>query len=336
MDREVQVWREGRAGRIRLNRPKAFNALNLDMVKTIRAALEDFGADPAVHVILVDTLERWFCSGGDVRMLHAGAIAGDASIAESFFGQEYAMNQAIADLRKPYIAIINGLCMGGGVGISVHGSHRIATENALLAMPETGIALFPDVGASYALPRMPGALGMYLGLTGARVHGADAVHAGFATHFVPSGRIPEMCAAIVRDGAAAVAEYAAPLPPFTLAAERELIDRAFGQDSVRAIVAVLEADGGAFAQTALAQLRAHSPSSIHWSFEIIRRGAARDLPGCLAAEYHLVCQVAMSPEFIEGVRALLVDKDKAPKWQPPLIENVDPARIAALFASAPG
>ncbi|GLR66268.1 3-hydroxyisobutyryl-CoA hydrolase [Acidocella aquatica] len=305
------------------------------MVKTIRAAVDEFGADPAVHVILVDTLERWFCSGGDVRMLHAGAVAGDASIAESFFGLEYAMNQAIADLRKPYVAIINGLCMGGGVGISVHGSHRIATENALLAMPETGIALFPDVGASYALPRMPGALGMYLGLTGARVTGADAVHTGFATHFVPSGQIAALSAAIVRDGVTAIAEYAAPLPPFTLAAERELIDRAFGQDSVNGIIATLEADGGSFAKAALAQLRQHSPSSVHWSFEIIRRGAARDLAGCLAAEYDLVCQIAMSAEFIEGVRALLVDKDKSPKWQPPRLEDVNPATIAALFAPRP-
>ncbi len=335
MDREVQVWREGRAGRIRLNRPKAFNALNLDMVKAIRAAVDEFGADPGVHVILVDTLERWFCSGGDVRMLHAGAVAGDASIAETFFGIEYAMNQAIADLRKPYAAIINGLCMGGGVGISVHGSHRIATEQALVAMPETGIGLFPDVGASYVLPRMPGALGMYLGLTGARVTGADAVHTGFATHFVPSERIAAMGEAIVRDGVAAVAEFAAPLPAFSLAGERALIDRAFSQNSVEGIIATLEADGGSFAMATLGQLRQHSPSSVHWSFEIIRRGAGLDLAGCLAMEFDLACKLAMGPEFIEGVRALLVDKDKAPKWLPPRLEEVDPARIAALFAPRP-
>ena len=335
MDREVQVWREGRAGRIRLNRPKSFNALNLDMVKTIRAAVDEFGADPTVHVILLDTLERWFCAGGDVRILQAGAVAGDSSIAETFFGIEYAMNQAIAELRKPYIAIIDGLCMGGGVGISVHGSHRIATERALFAMPETGIALFPDVGASYVLPRMPGSLGMYLGLTGARVTGADAVHTGFATHFVPSERIPALSAAIVRDGVTAIAEFAAPLPPFTLANERELIDWAFGQDTVTGIVSPLEDDGSDFAKATLAQLRGHSPSSVHWSFEIIRRGAAQDLADCLASEFALVCQIAMSGEFIEGVRALLIDKDKAPKWQPPLLEEVDPAKIAALFEPKP-
>src|SRR5580698_9393376 len=211
MDQAVQIWREGRAGRIRLNRPKALNALDQEMVNLIQGALKTFGADPAVHLVLIDAPERGFCAGGDVRSLRAGVMAGDVENVAGFFASEYAMNQAIADLRKPYVALVNGVCMGGGIGVSVHGSHRIATERAVFAMPETAIALFPDVGTSYVLPRLPGALGMYVGLTGARMSGADAVHAGLATHFVPSDRLGALGAAIVKDGVAVIAEYAAPL-----------------------------------------------------------------------------------------------------------------------------
>lgn len=335
MDQAVQVWREGRAGRIRLNRPKALNALDLEMVAAFHAGVDEFAADPAVHFVLVDAPERGFCAGGDVRSLRAGALAGDSSGIEVFFGAEYALNQAVADLRKPYVALVDGVCMGGGIGISVHGSHRIATERAMFAMPETAIALFPDVGTSYLLPRLPGSLGMYMGLTGARMTGADAVHAGLATHFVPSERLGALAEAVLRDGVAVIAEFAAPLPGFTLAGARGVIDHAFSAGSVAEILRRLEEDGGEFARATLAQLRAHSPSSVHWSFEIIRRGAARNLPQCLAAEYALVRQVAMHPEFLEGVRAMLVDKDRSPNWQPARLEAVDPAAISALFARMP-
>jgi len=335
MDQPVQIWRAGRAGRIRLNRPKALNALDLDMVHLIHGAISEFGADPTVHVILVDAPERGFCAGGDVRALREGALKGDPAFAEAFFSAEYAMNQAIADLRKPYIALIDGVCMGGGIGISVHGSHRVATEKAMFAMPETAIALFPDVGTSYALPRLPGSLGMYIGLSGARMAGADAVHAGFATHFVPSAQLPELTAAIEQDGAAVIAEYAAPLPAFTLKAQRPVIDECFSAESVTEIFNRLEADGGEFALATLKTMRTHSPSSLSWSFRIIAEGATRTLPQALAAELVLVRRVAMHPEFIEGVRAVLVDKDKAPKWQPPTVEEVEESEISALFAGMP-
>ena len=332
MDPSVQIWREGRAGRIRLNRPKALNALDLEMVRLIREALEGFGADPLVQVIMLDAPERGFCAGGDIRMLRAAALAGDEAAATGFFTQEYAMNLAIAELRKPYVALIDGVCMGGGIGVSVHGSHRIASEKAIFAMPETAIALFPDVGASYVLPRLPGELGLYMGLTGARMVGADAVHAGLATHFVPSAKFEALAAAIMQDGVAVISEYAEPLPAFSLAAQRRVINEAFSAESVREILLRLEADGGAFALATLDQLRAHSPSSVHWSFEILRQGAARNLKQCLAAELALVRQVVMGAEFLEGVRAMVVDKDKSPKWRPASIEEVEQDAISALFA----
>jgi enoyl-CoA hydratase len=332
MDQVVNAWRDGRVGRIQLNRPKALNALDLTMINLVHIAMDDFAADPAVHAVVVAAAgARAFCAGGDVRVVRAQGIAGETGPILDFFAAEYAMNQAIADYPKPFVALIDGLCLGGGIGISVHGSHRVATEHAAFAMPETAIALFPDIGATYFLPRLPGQLGMYQALTGARFAGADAVHAGLATHFVPRARLGELSAAIARDGVGVVAAFAEPLPAFSLAPHVALIDHAFGADSVLGILARLEADGGAFAQATLSTLRGHSPSSICWSFEIVRAGAARRLDECLAAELALVQKITLHPEFHEGVRAVLVDKDRSPKWHPARIEDVDPAAIAALF-----
>jgi enoyl-CoA hydratase len=333
MDQVVNAWRDGRVGRIQLNRPKALNALDLTMVNLVHIAMDDFAADPAVHAVVVEAAgERAFCAGGDVRAIRAQGMAGDTGPIREFFVAEYGMNQAIADYPKPFVALIDGLCLGGGIGISVHGSHRIATEHAAFAMPETAIALFPDIGASYFLPRLPGHLGMYQALTGARFAGADAVHAGLATHFVPRARLAELSAALAKDGVGVIPAFVAPLQAFSLAADRGLIDHAFGADSVAGILARLEADGGAFAQATLKTLREHSPSSIHWSFKIVRDGAGRTLAECLAAELALVQKVTLHPEFHEGVRAVVVDKDRAPKWHPARLEEVDPDEIAALFA----
>jgi enoyl-CoA hydratase/carnithine racemase len=332
MDEVVKIWVEGRAGRIRLNRPKALHALDLEMVRLISAGIARHEADRAVQLILVDAPERGFCAGGDVRGLRAAGMAGEAHTIEGFFAAEYGMNQAIADCSKPFVSLIDGVCMGGGIGLSAHGSHRVASERALFAMPETAIALFPDVGTSYLLPRLPGFLGMYYGLTGARAAGADAVHAGFATHYVEAARFGELEAAIVADGVAVIPAFCGPLPGFSLAAERALIDRVFSASTVLEILTRLRAEPGAFAENTLAQLRAHSPSSIFWSFEILRRGAASTLPEALAAELALVRRVALHPEFHEGVRAVLVDKDRAPKWQPDALEAVDEAAIAGFFA----
>jgi len=334
MDQVVQAWRDRRAGRIRLNRPKALNALDLQMVQLIHDALDDFRDDPAVHAVVIEAEgERAFCAGGDVRAIRDHGLAGEAEPIREFFAAEYALNQAIAAYPKPYVALIDGICMGGGIGVSVHGSHRIATERGAFAMPETAIALFPDIGCTYVLPRLPGAIGMYLALTGARLTGADAVHAGFATHYVSSAKLSALSEAIAQDGVSVIAEFAEPLPAFTLAACRPIIDTAFSAASVSGIVEALEADGGEFAQGTLKTLRAVSPSSVYWSFEIIRAGATRNLQQCLAAELALVQKVTMHPEFHEGVRAVLIDKDRNPKWQPASLETVDPAAIGAMFAA---
>jgi enoyl-CoA hydratase len=333
MDEVVNVWRDQRVGRIQLNRPKALNALDLTMVQMIHAALDDFRDDNAVHAAVIEAAGgRAFCAGGDVRAIRDNGMEGRPEANREFFAAEYAMNQAIADFPKPYVALIDGLCLGGGIGASVHGSHRIATEKTGFAMPETAIALFPDVGATYVLPRMPGAVGMYLALTGTRVSGADAVHAGFATHFVPSARLAELSASIARDGVAVIAGFAEVLPEFSLAKHRAVIDAAFSADSVAGILAVLEEDGGEFALATLATLRAVSPSSLHWSFKIVRDGAGRNLTECLAGELALVAKITSHPEFFEGVRAVVVDKDRAPKWQPAASEDVDPEAINSLFA----
>jgi enoyl-CoA hydratase/carnithine racemase len=230
------------------------------------------------------------------------------------------------------VALIDGVCMGGGIGVSVHGDLRVTTEDGLFAMPETAIALFPDVGATFMLPRLPGALGMYLGLTGARLKGADAVHAGIATHFVPKARMAGLKDAIAADGVAAVAAMAGTLPPFSLAPHRAAIDRCFGQASVAGIIAALEAEGTEWAHETLHTLREVSPSSVLWTFAAIRRGATLDLRSALAAELRLTRHVAFHPDFAEGVRAMLVDKDRSPKWSAARIEDVDQAAIAAILA----
>jgi enoyl-CoA hydratase len=332
MDEVVNTWRDGKVGRIQLNRPKALNALDLTMVQLIHIALDDFAADPTVHAVVIEAAgERAFCAGGDVRAIRAQGMAGDTATISAFFEAEYAMNQAIADFPKPYVALIDGIALGGGIGVSVHGSHRIATEHAAFAMPETAIALFPDIGATFLLPRLPGALGMYLALTGKRVTGADAVHAGLATHYVPRAKLGALSADIAADGLAVIAGFAEPLPAFSLTEHRPAIDEAFSQNSVPEIVAALDAQNTDFSRTTLAALRAVSPSALFWSFKIVRDGANRTLPQCLAAELALVRKITLHPEFFEGVRAVVVDKDRAPKWRPASIEEVDPAAIAALF-----
>lgn len=331
MDDSVITGRAGRIGRITLNRPRALNALDLPMIRAIAAALDGWRGEPGVHAVVIDAVPgRGFCAGGDIRALYEAARRGDAGTIETFFSEEYALNAAIAEYRVPVIALIDGVCMGGGVGISVHGTARVATENALIAMPETGIALFPDVGASYVLPRLPGELGMYLGLTGARLAGADAVHAGFATHHVLSAELPALLAALAEDGPAVLARFAAPLPAFSLAAVRPAIDRCFSAATVGEILERLEQEGE-FGAGTLAALRAASPSAVMWTFGLLRRGAARDLRACLAAELRLTRAVTRTPDFLEGVRAMVIDKDRAPRWSPAGLEDVNIAGIAAML-----
>jgi enoyl-CoA hydratase/carnithine racemase len=323
-DAPIKTRIDQRVGHILLDRPKALNALDLPMIRQITAALQEFAGDPAIHTVVVQGEGRAFCAGGDIRAIRDAAVAGDTATIHTFFAEEYALNRLIAEYSTPYVALIDGICMGGGIGISVHGRIRVATEAALFAMPETGIGLFPDVGASFLLPRLPGALGMFLGLTGTRLAGADAVHAGLATHFVSRNRLHDLSQALARDGVAAIASFAEPLPPFTLAPHRHVIDRCFSATSVEEIFARLREHahaGDAFAGASLAQLQAASPSALHWSFDIIRAGAGRTLPDCLAAELRLTAIATAHPDFAEGVRAMVVEKDRKPHWAP---QNLTP------------
>ena len=331
-DQDVIATVDGRIGRLRLNRPAALNALNLPMIEACAAALSAWRSDPGIHAVVIEGEGRAFCAGGDVRAIRDHALAGEAAPIEAFFRAEYALNQAVADFPVPYVALIDGACLGGGVGLSVHGAFRVATEHAMFAMPETAIGLFPDVGATFVLPRLPGELGMFLALTGERMRGADAVHAGLATHFVPRARLPALSAALARDGAAVLAAFAEPLPPFTLADHRDAIDRCFAADSVPGIVSRLAAEATPWAEATLATLERMSPSSLCWSFAAVRAGAARTLPQCLAAELALTRAVTRHPDFAEGVRAMVVDKDRAPRWTPARLADVDPAAIAAMLA----
>jgi enoyl-CoA hydratase len=313
----VIARREGAAGTILMNRPRALNALDLGMIEGLAAAIGGFRDDPAVRLVVLEGAGgRAFCAGGDVRRMRELALAGDAAAIEAFFAGEYGVNRAIAEFPKPWVSLIDGVCMGGGIGVSVHGSHRVVTEHALLAMPETAIALFPDVGTSYVLPRLPGALGKWLALTGARLKGADAAEAGLATHFVPRESLPALRAALLDGDAGAVERFAQPVPPGAVAAQREAVDRCFGAGSLPGIRAALEAEGTDWAREQLAILSRMSPTSMAVTLELLRRGATMDLASCLQMELALTRTVTRHPDFAEGVRAVLVDKDNQPRWAP--------------------
>ena len=331
-EQTVIARRDGRVGRIVLNRPQALNALDLAMIRACTRALTEWRDDPHVHGVVIEGAgDRAFCAGGDVRALRQYELDGEHHNAETFFLEEYELNLMIATYPKPYVALIDGICMGGGIGLSVHAPYRVATEHAAFAMPETAIGFFPDIGATFFLPRLPGEIGTYLGLTGLRMQGADAVHAGLATHFTPRAELPALSHALAEDGPAALGCHAAPLPAFSLASQRAAIDRCFGADSMREIVQRLEASGDEWAARTLAALRAVSPSALCWTLEALRRGANLTLPQCQSAELALTRTTMRHPDFAEGVRAMVVDKDRKPRWQPARIEEVEPAETATMF-----
>ena len=323
--------RQGRIGRITLNRPKSLNAIDGAMMRVIHRLLDGWRDDPAVHAVVIEGAGgRAFCAGGDIRLVREMVLASDHAGIEEFFTAEYSLNLAIARYPKPYIALIDGVCMGGGMGLSIHGSVRVVADGALLAMPETGIGLFPDIGASFFLPRLRPSFGMYLALTGARVRGADAAYLGLATHYVAANRFGALADEIAKEGVAVLASAAVPPPPAAMAALAGPM-RCFDAENVAAILEKLAALDSEWSRETLAMLRTASPSSVLWSFELMRKGAERTLEQCLAAELALVRHATRHPDFLEGVRAMVVDKDRTPHWSPPRIEDVDPAMIASLF-----
>jgi len=319
-------------GRLVLNRPRVLNVLDPEMIAAIDTALSAWRDDPTVRLVTIEGAGgRAFCAGGNVRLIRDNVLRGDAAASEAFFAAEYRVNRMIAEYPRPYVALIDGLSMGGGLGLSIHGSHRVVTEHAVMAMPETAIALFPDIGASFFLSRLPGRLGLYLALTGARVSPGDAICAGLATHYVPRASLEALKAALARDGIAALAAHAHPAPESLLARDRAAIDRCFAADDVLEILRALEAEDTDWARRTRETLRQMSPTSLCVTAELLRRGATMTLPECLAMELRLTRGVIRHPDFAEGVRAQVIDKTRDPRWRPPRVEDVSREAVLALF-----
>ena len=325
----------GALGLVTLNRPKALNAITLDMVRRLTAQLDAWEADDAVRAILIlGAGGRAFAAGGDIqRLFHAMSDPAD-DYPVHFFAEEYALNRRIKLFPKPYVALYNGIVMGGGVGVSVHGRIRIATDKTVFAMPETGIGFFPDVGGTYFLPRLKDGLGAYMALTGGRLDGGDCVAEGLADYYLPVERTDALIDALAAggDAAAAVASVGETAPEGKLAPVRKDIARCFDKPDLIEAVAALEADGGAWAEKQVGAIRSKSPLSGRIAWEQLRRGAALDFDGCLALEYRMALAACRAGDFREGVRALIVDKDNQPQWRHARIEDVPDAEVAAHFA----
>jgi enoyl-CoA hydratase/carnithine racemase len=350
-DDEILLGREGGLATLTINRPQALNALTLDNYRRFAPALAAWVEDPSVHAVVVRGAGgRAFCAGGDVRAVYEAGrgIGGDPDLTAVFFREEYELIRQIHRFPKPYIAIIDGITMGGGAGISVNGAYRVATQRTLFAMPETAIGLFPDVGATRFLNRCPGHIGRYLGLTGARLRAADALYCGFATHVVAQERVEALIAALAeaeraRDGrseqvAALLAEFASDPSPPPLAALRPAIDRCFAGDSVEPILDALAAEaaaGGAdagWAAETRAGLLTKSPTSLKVTLRQLATGRDYDLEEALILEYRLTQHMMAGHDFYEGVRAALIDKDQTPRWRPPTLAEIDDAMVATHFA----
>ncbi|ABQ35670.1 enoyl-CoA hydratase/isomerase [Bradyrhizobium sp. BTAi1] len=335
------VRREGSAGIIRLNRPKAINAMTLEMSMGIDAALDRFEADPAVAVVVLEGAgERGLCAGGDIRGLYESSkVNGD--LGKVFWRQEYIMNARIAAFGKPYIAYMDGLVMGGGVGLSAHGRHRIVTEKTRLAMPEVGLGFFPDVGGTWLLSRAPGELGAYFGLTGQTMNGPDAIHARFADAVVPTERWPALREVLtkVRPGAVSleidqlIAGFATGETAGPVAAQQAKIDAWFAHDRMHDIFVALEADGSELALATLKTLKEKSPRGMVVTLKLLRLARkATSLQECLVREYRAALEVFRSDDFREGVRAAIIDKDRNPSWSPPNVDQVTPEMLERYLA----
>ena len=333
--------REGHAGIVRLNRPKAINAVTLEMLRDIDKALDRFEADPGVAVIVLEGAgDRGLCAGGDIRALYESSkVSGD--LGKVLWREEYILNARIAEFPKPYVAFMDGIVMGGGVGLSAHSSHRVVTERTKLAMPEVGLGFFPDVGGTWLLSHAPGEIGTYFGLTGQTMNGPDAVHARFADAVVPSQKLAALREALTRvppgtpsgEIATLIAGFDTGERSGPVAALQSRIDGWFAHDSMEDIVAALRADGSELARSTLKTLGEKSPRGIVVTLKLLRLARkARTLEECLVREYRAALEVFRSDDFREGVRAAVIDKDRNPKWSPPRIEDVTPEMIAPYFA----
>lgn len=343
MNEEVLFERRGALGVILLNRPKALNALTLGMCEQMTARLKAWAKDDSVRAVVIRGAgEKAFCAGGDVVRLYEDGKAG-RPYPYQFWHTEYRLNTLIKRYPKPYIALIDGIVMGGGVGVSVHGGYRIATDRTMLAMPETGIGLFPDVGGGYFLPRLSGAAGMYLGLTGKRLKGADCVALGLAEAFVPHDRLADLEARLASDAAGTIEEisrlagqFAVPVTDAPIAADRASFGRHFSLGSVEEILRSLDQENSEWSAEQLKVLKGKSPTAMKVTFKQIREGATLSFEDCMKMEWRIANRCAVGHDFYEGVRALLIDKDNAPRWKPAHLAEVSDADVAAYFAPLPG
>lgn len=341
---EILFERRGAAGLVTLNRPKALNAVTLGMVRALTQQLRTWAADPAItRVVMTAAGGRAFSAGGDIRALYDLGRAGRHADMLPFWREEYALNAMIKRYPKSYVTLIDGIVMGGGVGVSVHGSHRVAGDKFLFAMPEVGIGFFPDVGATWFLPRMPGELGAFVALTGERLSALDGVAAGIATHRVASARFADLldalCGAVSVD--AVLGAFTEPAAEASIAGRRSGIDRLFQGDQVEDILAALdrEASGAGpvagFAAATAATIRTKSPSSLKIALRQVRVGAGLTFDACMQTEFRIVSRIIHGHDFDEGVRAVIVDKDNAPRWRPATLAEVTPDVVERHFAPLP-
>ncbi|MGB8577183.1 MAG: enoyl-CoA hydratase/isomerase family protein [Pseudolabrys sp.] len=346
MTDDILFERRAAAGIVTLNRPKALNAVTHGMVRALRAQLDRWADDAAVtRVVITAAGERAFSAGGDIRVLTDLGKAGRHDEALQFWRDEYPLNAAIKSFRKPYVALIDGIAMGGGVGVSVHGSHRVVGDRFSFAMPEVGIGFFPDVGATWFLPRMPGELGTYCALASERFGIADAIGGGIATHRVPSARFGSLL-----DGLTSTVSVDAVIAAFSESAgeggpimqRKAAIDRLFVGDRVEGIIDALDRKaslGGAdseWAKTTAATMRTKSPLSLKLALAQVRRGKDWDFETCMRAEFRIVSRIIHGHDFYEGVRAVIVDKDNKPRWQPATLAEVSEGEIERHFAPLGG
>jgi enoyl-CoA hydratase len=341
---EILFERRGAAGLVTLNRPKALNAVTHGMVHALRGQLEAWADDDAVtRVVVLGAGERAFSAGGDIRHLYELGKNGKHGEMLEFWRDEYPLNALIKNYRKPYVSLIDGIVMGGGVGVSVHGSHRVAGDRFSFAMPEVGIGFFPDVGATWFLPRMPGELGTFCALTGERFNAADGVASGLATHRIPSARFPALIDGLTGTVSvdAVLAAFAEPAGEGPITSRKAAIDRLFAGDSVEGILAALDREAvsasadAEWAGKTAATIRAKSPLGLKLALAQVRRGKDWDFATCMRAEFRIVSRVIHGHDFYEGVRAVIVDKDNAPRWRPAGLAEVSDAEVERHFAPRP-
>ncbi|MBI1492414.1 enoyl-CoA hydratase/isomerase family protein [Halocynthiibacter styelae] len=336
---DIHIRREGHVGRITLTRPKAFNALGYQMALEVEKALDAWRDDDAVKLILLDADgDRAFCAGGDIQEMYDTAKAGDFEYGRTFWRDEYRMNAKMFEFPKPVVSLMQGFTMGGGVGIGCHGSHRVVCDSSRIAMPECGIGLIPDVGGTLILARAPGRLGEYIGMSGVQLGAADAIYAGFADYYIPEEAWPDLIKALCETGDVSAVDAAArTAQDGALAANEEAINRHFTGETALDILRNLDGDDSEFAQKALKTLRRNSPLAVAATVELVHRArGAKGIRAALGQEYRFTHRAASEGDFIEGIRAQIIDKDRNPTWKHASVEDLSPVDVTKMLMPVPG